>query len=189
MVVTITMFPKGWVAWSKSWGNLLCSGRLPGGDHDQLVTLLEVEFRCVTRWKVSFSFAGEKSWQCALLAAGEGDLERGGNQVDDNRDDEDGDDEYGPLRTSRAPKRAIRARNEPFWGPQECRRGPLRGPSAWYGCVPPRHTVWKCCGPHSARLGRPRGSEGAKKGPKNENCHILTVSSPETTSGAVIIKT
>merc|ERR1712192_109990 len=35
----------------------------------------------------------------------------------------------GPPRPSGAPKRAIRAQNEPFWGPQECRRGPLRGPS------------------------------------------------------------
>ena len=31
--------------------------------------------------------------------------------------------------------------HEPFWGPQECRRSPLRGPSAWYGCVLPRHTA------------------------------------------------
>ena len=38
-------------------------------------------------------FAGEKSWQRALLAAGEGGLEGGGNQVDGNRDGEDGD--YG----------------------------------------------------------------------------------------------
>ena len=110
MVVTIIMFPKGWVAWSKSWGNLLCAGRLPGGDFDQLqlVTLLEV-----TRWKVSFFFEGEKSWRRALLAAGEGGMEGGGNQVEGNCDDaygdddaygedggddaygEDGDDEYG----------------------------------------------------------------------------------------------
>ena len=31
--------------------------------------------------------------------------------------------------------------------------------------------------------------EGAKRGPKNENFHILAVSSPETASGAVVIKT
>ena len=36
----------------------------------------------------------------------------------------------GPFEDLRGLKRAIRAKNEPFWGPQECRRGPLRGPSA-----------------------------------------------------------
>ena len=36
----------------------------------------------------------------------------------------------GPPRTSGAPKRAFWGQNKPFWGPQECRRGPLRGQSA-----------------------------------------------------------
>ena len=53
----------------------------------------------------------------------------------------------------------------------------------------PRYTVWKCFGCQMTCLGHPRGSEGAKKGPKNENCHILAVSTPETASGAVVIKT
>ena len=30
---------------------------------------------------------------------------------------------------SGAPKRAFRGPNGPFWGPQECHRGPFRGPS------------------------------------------------------------
>ena len=34
-----------------------------------------------------------------------------------------------------------------------------------------------------------RGSEGAKRGPKNENLHILAVLTPETAPGAVVIKT
>ena len=33
------------------------------------------------------------------------------------------------------------------------------------------------------------GLRGGQKGPKNENCHILAVSTPETASGAVVIKT
>ena len=38
------------------------------------------------------------------------------------------------------PKGSFGAKMSPFGG----RRGPLRGPSAWYGCVRPRRTVWKC---------------------------------------------
>ena len=34
-----------------------------------------------------------------------------------------------------------------------------------------------------ARLGCSRGSEGAKRGPKNENLHILAVLTPETEKG------
>merc|ERR1711989_224854 len=48
-----------------------------------------------------------------------------------------------PPGLPRAPKRAFLGQNGPFWGPQECRRGFVWGPSTWYGCVPPRHTVWK----------------------------------------------
>merc|ERR1712218_194449 len=55
-----------------------------------------------------------------------------------------------------------------------------------FGCVVPRHTVWKCFGCQTTRLGHPQGSEGARRGPKNENCHILAVSTPETASGAVV---
>ena len=33
------------------------------------------------------------------------------------------------------------------------------------------------------------GSEGAKRGPKNENIHILAVLTPQTAPGAVVIKT
>ena len=65
---------------------------------------------------------------------------------------------WGPQKVLSGPKRAL-------LGALERSRGPLRGPSAWYGCVPSRHTVWKCFGCQSARLGRPRDSEGAKKGP------------------------
>ena len=50
---------------------------------------------------------------------------------------------------------AFWGQNETFRGPQECRRGPLRGPNAWCGCVPPRHTVWKCFGCQLACLRRP----------------------------------
>ena len=62
------------------------------------------------------------------------------------------------------PKGPFVAKTGPF-GALECRRGPLRGPSAWYGCVPPRYTVWKCFGCQSARLGCPQESERAKRGP------------------------
>ena len=33
------------------------------------------------------------------------------------------------------------------------------------------------------------GQKGAKRGPKNENLHILAVLTPETAPGAVVIKT
>ena len=66
------------------------------------------------------------------------------------------------------PKGPFGAKTSPFGG----RRGPLRVPSAWYGCVPPRHTVWKCFWCHLARLGCSRDSEGAKRGPKNENLNF-----------------
>ena len=43
------------------------------------------------------SVAGEKSWQRLLLAAGEGGVERGGNQVDEDVDEDYGDEveDYG----------------------------------------------------------------------------------------------
>ena len=77
---------KRWVAWSKSWGNLLCSGRLPGSEFRSLLLVLEL---------LNSFLAGEKSWQCPLLAAGEGGVERGGDQVDGGEDigDEDRDDD------------------------------------------------------------------------------------------------
>ena len=50
------------------------------------------------------------------------------------------------------PKGPFGPETSPFGGPEECRRGPLRGPSARYGCVPPRHTVWKCFGRQTAHL-------------------------------------
>ena len=83
------------------------------------------------------------------------------------------------------PKGPFGAKTSPFGG----HRGPLRGPSAWYGCVRPRRTVWKCFWCNLARLGCSQGSEGAKRGPKNENLHILAVLTPETAPGAVVIKT
>ena len=46
----------------------------------------------------------------------------------------------GCPRTSGALKRALLGQNGPLLGPQECRRGLLRGPSTWCGCNPPSWT-------------------------------------------------
>ena len=57
-------------------------------------------------------------------------------------------------------KSGPRGPSEDLWGPQkglwglkrallvalECSKGPLRGPRVWYGCVPPRYTLWNWLG-------------------------------------------
>ena len=58
----------------------------------------------------------------------------------------------GLPRTSGAPKRAFWGQNEPFWGPQEYRRGPLRGQSTQYGCYQPSWTSQWQLGPNQAPL-------------------------------------
>ena len=58
----------------------------------------------------------------------------------------------GLPRTSGAPKRAFWGQNEPFWGPQEYRRGPLRGQSTRYGCYHPSWTSQWQLGPNQAPL-------------------------------------
>ena len=39
--------------------------------------------------------------------------------------------------------------------------------------------MWKCFGCQSTRLGRPRATEEAKRGPKNDYFRLLAVSGPE----------
>ena len=80
-------------------------------------------------------------------------------------------------------KFSFRPQKGPLGPKRKCRKGPLRVPSTLYGCIPSRHTVWKCFWHQSARPGRPWGSGGAKKGLKNEIFHILAISSPRTGPG------
>merc|ERR1712020_134260 len=74
-------------------------------------------------------------------------------------------------RTSGAPKRGFLGQNGPLWGPQECRRGLLRGPSTWYGCGPPSWTnQWhlgsnQVPGAAQGPPGPPKGALWAKTGP------------------------
>ena len=92
-------------------------------------------------------------------------------------DHESNSGQLGAVGTkSGSPPPSFWSQNEPFWGPKRSFKGP-------------RHTVCKCFCCHLARLGCSRGSEGAKRGPKNENIHILAVLTPQTAPGAVVIKT
>ena len=47
----------------------------------------------------------------------------------------------GPSETLWGPQQGLLGPKGPFWRALECRRGLLRGPRVWYGCVPPRYTV------------------------------------------------
>ena len=49
--------------------------------------------------------------------------------------------------------------------------------------------MWKCFGCQSTRLGRPRATKEAKRGPKNDYFRLLAVLGPEKASGVDIIKT
>ena len=49
--------------------------------------------------------------------------------------------------------------------------------------------MWKCFGCQSTRLGRPRATEEAKRGPKNDYSRLLAVSGPEKASEALVTKT
>ena len=49
--------------------------------------------------------------------------------------------------------------------------------------------MWKCFGCQSTRLGRPRATEEAKRGPKNDYFRLLAVSGPEKASEALVTKT
>ena len=56
------------------------------------------------------------------------------------------------LRSPGPPKGPFGGQNEPFWGPQEYRRGSLRGQSTQYGCYQPSWTSQWQLGPNQAPL-------------------------------------
>ena len=76
---------------------------------------------------------------------------------------------WGCPRASGATKRGFMGQSGPFWGPQECCRGLLRGRSTWYGCSPSSWTNQWHLGPNWAPRGCPRTSGALKRAYQGQN--------------------